>query len=72
MHSKYAEDTRKAINDYWREYHQPPTIREVMAMANIPTPSHAHMIIRGLPNIRIGKHGKPIPAWVDELFERGA
>ena len=50
---------RHAINTYWKENRCPPSIRNIRTITGITSTSH----------IRFGRYGKPIPRWVDELFD---
>lgn len=67
---KYSrEEIRKIIDDFWRENHYPPSLRDIMQVSGIKSTFSCRYIVRSLPDIRITKNGHPIPKWVDQLFK---
>jgi SOS-response transcriptional repressor LexA len=73
MKSKYSELVRNAINQYWRENHSPPTYDEMMRMTGVRSKSHYASILDALVTegqFRYDEHKKPVPAWVDDMFDK--
>ena len=60
---------KKAIDDFWRANHYPPTIRDIRNLTGISSTSVVSFHLKKIPDIRFGRYGKPIPRWVDELFD---
>jgi hypothetical protein len=67
---KYTAKVIYAINQFWQKNHYPPTTRDIMEICEIPSTSHTRVIVKSLDNIRLAKHGRIIPKWVDECLGR--
>lgn len=62
---------RQALDNHWRLYHYPPTIRDLLRTSGYQSTSAVYHAIRDLEGVRI-VNGKPVPRWVDEaLYESG-
>ena len=68
VNGKYTLKVRTAIDEYWRVNHHPPTIRDLMSMCDLPSTSHTRYIVKSFSDVRLAKHGRIIPEWVDKLF----
>jgi hypothetical protein len=63
----------KALDDYWRENHFPPTLRDLMKGSGVTSTSVATYYLKRMVRfglIRITRYGRPIPLWVDDLFDK--
>lgn len=54
------------IDEYWRAHAEPPSLSEIGNLVGIESKSHVHYVVRQIPGVRISRHGKVIPAWVDD------
>jgi hypothetical protein len=71
MNSKYKKLLRESIDEFWVINHYPPTIRDLIELTGgTASLSHVNKILATYPDIRRSKHGRIIPIWVDELFEK--
>lgn len=57
---------QRAIDDHWRSYCVPPTVRQLCQICAIPSTNHVTYILRKLQNYgRITLiNRKPVPVWV--------
>ena len=73
MISKYTDAISKAIDDYWKENHCPPTLDDLMHRTTITSRNHCSMVVAQIitdGGFRYDAHGKPIPQWVDDLLDK--
>ena len=68
MKGKYTEKVRRSIDIFWLENKFPPTLKDLMEMAGVPSKSHCWAIVGSLENVRLTRDGRPIPLWVEKLF----
>jgi len=67
--SKWEEPLIKALDDFWMQNHYPPAVRDLMQATGITSTSVCIYVLSRLPNVRFTQYGKPIPKWVDAIFE---